>query len=73
MVILQDVEGRDSIAGAESLHWEKLRLKVNMDEIVKGIKVKFQTISEAWSALQGLSQVLLDKKNHFSFQLIVSH
>lgn len=47
MVILQDVEGGDSIAGAESLHWEKLRLKVNMDEIVKGIKVKFQTISEA--------------------------
>lgn len=40
---------------AESLHWEKVRVNVSLDEIVKGVKVKFQTISEAWLALKGLS------------------
>lgn len=34
------MEGGDSVAGAESLHWEKVRLKMNLGEIVKGLKVK---------------------------------
>lgn len=38
--------GRCGQQRAESQPWEKVRIKVSLDGIVKGIKVKFQTISE---------------------------
>lgn len=30
----------DTLAGGESLHWEKKRVKVNLDEVVKGLKFR---------------------------------
>lgn len=34
-------EGRDSLVGVESLHWEKVRVKMNLGKNVKGLT--FQT------------------------------